>query len=364
LVPNDNVISAGSAMRQRAIELIEAKPIHGAVPTHTNGESTASAPRAVAPSGAKPRTAERAYGGVDGHLREHTISGVERLAVVVAVGLPVLGVLAAIVLTWGWGVQPVHIALLVGGYLATGLGITIGYHRLFTHKSFSTGPVITALLAILGSMATEGRVIRWVGTHRMHHQFSDDHDDPHSPTHHGGGALGVLKGLWFAHMGWIFKSDPAEGFERYTPDLSKSRLLRTIDRLFPLWVALGLVIPGLIAWAVTGTVVGGLLGVLWGGLVRTFVVHHVTWSINSVCHVWGARPYDSHDESRNNVLFGFVGMGEGWHNNHHAFPTSARHGLEWWQFDLSYVIIKGLSYVGLTWDVRTPGQERLDSKRT
>jgi stearoyl-CoA desaturase (delta-9 desaturase) len=363
LIPVDKLIRSGPAaalnptIPPAVIDLIEPK----AAPQSTPKPATAAA---TTPAPAKAGV--RAYGGVPGNQREHMTSLGERLAVIVAVGLPIVAVIAAIVLLWGpqaWGVQPVHIALLVGGYLATGLGITIGYHRLFTHKSFSTGRVMTALLGILGSMATEGRVIRWVGTHRMHHQFSDDHDDPHSPTHHGGGPLGVLKGLWHAHVGWIWLADPQEGFDRYTPDLAQDPVVRWVDKLFPVWIALGLIIPGLIAWAVTGTVIGGLLGVLWGGLVRTFVVHHITWSINSVCHVWGQRPYNSHDESRNNAVFGILGMGEGWHNNHHAFPTSARHGLEWWQFDLSYVIIRGLSYVGLTWDIKVPGAERLAAKR-
>ncbi|HRQ72398.1 MAG TPA: acyl-CoA desaturase [Phycisphaerales bacterium] len=285
-----------------------------------------------------------------------------RLVNLLAVVVPFIGLVAAIVLLWGVGFGWVHLWLLVGGYMLTGLGVTVGYHRLFTHRSFRTNRAVTAVLGVLGSMAVEGPILSWVATHRQHHQHSDRDDDPHSPHGHGEGIRGFFHGLLHAHFGWLFlgqQSDP----DRYVPDLQADPLVRGISRLFVLWVVLGLAIPAGIAWAVTGAWTGAFLGLLWGGLVRVFLVHHVTWSINSVCHLWGSRPYRTHDHSRNNPIFGVLGFGEGWHNNHHAFPASARHGLRWWQFDLSYLVIRGLALVRLARDVRVPRPEHVASKR-
>lgn len=281
-----------------------------------------------------------------------------RVAVLGAVLLPLLGFAGAAWSLWGWGFSWLYLTMLTVMYLATGLGITIGYHRLFTHKSFETGRVMTFLFGVLGSMAVEGPVIKWVADHRKHHQHSDDEHDPHSPHAHADeGVRGVLRGFWHAHLGWLFQEQHPD-FARYTPDLHRDRLVRVISALFPLWVVLGLAIPTAIGGIVSGTWTGAALGLLWGGLARIFLVHHVTWSVNSVCHIWGRRDYKTTDHSRNNTLFGVLAMGEGWHNNHHAFPASARHGLEWWQFDLSYVIIRGLEVIGLARRVRVPSLER------
>jgi stearoyl-CoA desaturase (delta-9 desaturase) len=218
-------------------------------------------------------------------------------------------------------------------------------------------------------MAVEGPVLKWAAMHRFHHQHSDKPGDPHSPhTHHdhdddhGLGVLGVIKGFWHAHMGWMFLPDPKD-LHRYVPDLSSDRLLRAVSRLWLLWTVLGLLIPAAVGFALRGSWYDALLGFLWGGLARVFLVHHVTWSINSVCHLWGSRPYRSHDLSRNNLLFGIVGLGEGWHNNHHAFPTSARHGLRWWQIDVSYYVIRLLAFLDLAWDIKLPTPDRLAAKR-
>jgi stearoyl-CoA desaturase (delta-9 desaturase) len=285
-----------------------------------------------------------------------------QLLSLLAVVIPFLGVLAAIILLWGVGFDWTHLFLLIGGYLLTAVGITVGYHRLFTHKSFRTGRILTAIFGVLGSMAVEGPILRWVATHRSHHQYSDRDDDPHSPHTHGQGLRGFLAGLYHSHFGWFFVKD-RPGLDRYVPDLKADRLVRGISALFPLWVLLGLLIPAGIAWGVTGTWTGALLGLIWGGLVRVFFVHHVTWSINSVCHLWGSRPYRTHDHSRNNPIFGVLGLGEGWHNNHHAFPASARHGLSWWEFDASYLLIRALAALGLVHDVRVPSPERLAIRR-
>ena len=279
-----------------------------------------------------------------------------------AIVLPFVGLIAAMILVWGWGIDWLHLGLFLGGYILTAFGITIGYHRLFTHRAFETTVPVQVIAGILGSMAVEGPLFKWVGTHRKHHQHADSHDDPHSPHLHGDSWSGLFKGLWHGHVGWIF--DPEiPNINKYAGDLQKKPFLRAVHKLFPLWVLLSLIIPTAIAGLYSMTWTGALLGFIWGGLVRVFFVHHVTWSINSVCHLWGARPFNTDDESRNNVIFGVLAMGEGWHNNHHAFPTSARHGLQWWQFDISYYVIKVMGWMGLAWKIKVPDQELIDRKQ-
>jgi stearoyl-CoA desaturase (delta-9 desaturase) len=238
-------------------------------------------------------------------------------------------------------------------YVLSGLGITVGFHRLFTHRAFETSRAVELVFVVLGSMAAQGPLFRWVAMHRRHHQFSDQQDDPHSPHHKGRGVLGLLRGFWHAHIGWAFEADPPN-MARYVKDLQQSRLLRTTNALFPFWVVLSLLMPALVGGLLTGSWMGALLGLVWGGLVRIFLVHHVTWSVNSVCHLWGGRPFPVADQSRNNFVFGVLALGEGWHNNHHAFPTSARHGLRWWQLDVSYWVIRALALVGLARKIGLP----------
>jgi len=297
-----------------------------------------------------------------------------RIINLAAVTIPIIGLIAAIILVWGVAFNWVYLAILAGMYLATAIGVTIGYHRLFTHRSFKTPRPVAAIFAALGSMAVEGPLLQWVATHRRHHQHSDRPDDPHSPHTHGDGLWGTLRGMWHAHLGWILATHtfvptrnrasrvPVE-LARYVKDLRRDPLCRWMNRTFPLWVALGLLIPAAVGGLATLTWTGALLGFIWGGLVRILLVHHVTWSINSVCHIWGTRPFRCHDESRNNALFGVLALGEGWHNNHHAFPTSARHGLQWWQLDVSYIIIRCMGIVGLATDIRVPSAQRIASKR-
>jgi len=278
-----------------------------------------------------------------------------RAALLIAVIAPFFGLFAAIISFWGWGFRWSDLALFVAMYLFSAIGITVGFHRLFTHRSFETNRAVQFVLAVLGSMAVQGPLLEWVALHRRHHQHSDDIDDPHSPHHQGSGVWGVIRGLWHAHVGWMFAAKPAD-LQRYVQDLRNSKILRAVSVLFPLWVAAGLLIPAGLGWWLTGTISGAWTGFLWGGLVRILFVHHVTWSVNSVCHVWGRQPFRSHDESRNNALFGVIGLGEGWHNTHHAFPTSARHGLKWWQVDVSYWVIRGLELLGLAWNVKRPSE--------
>ncbi len=285
-----------------------------------------------------------------------------RLTMLVAIILPILGVAAAAVLLWGWGFSWTDLGLLIGMYLLTILGVGVGFHRLFVHRSFDGPMPVKVAFAVAGSMAVQGDLFWWVGTHRRHHQHSDTPADPHTPHGHGHGLLGWLKGYWHAHIGWFF-GPPEPDLERYVKGLKQSPTLRAVSKLFPLWAALGFALPALLGGLITQSWAGALTGLLWGGLVRLFLAHHVTWSINSACHLWGLRPFESDDESRNNVVFGVLGLGEGWHNTHHAFPTSARHGLSWWQPDVSYWVIRALSWVGLAWDVKLPTSAARAAKR-
>ena len=285
-----------------------------------------------------------------------------KLANLTAVVIPFAGLVVAIVLLWQVAFDWTYLAILVGMYLATAIGITVGYHRLFTHCSFKTSKPVVAILAALGSMAVEGPVMRWAATHRRHHQHSDGDSDPHSPHVHGTGLWSMIRGMWHSHIGWMFEPD-IEGLGRYIVDLRKDKLVRWMNQYFFLWVILGLLIPAVLGGLLTMSWTGVLLGFTWGGLVRVCLVHHMTWSINSVCHIWGTKPYNTHDHSRNNAIMGVLALGEGWHNNHHAFPTSAKHGLRWWQFDLSYMIIWTMSKIGLAQAVRIPAKDRIIAKR-
>jgi stearoyl-CoA desaturase (Delta-9 desaturase) len=287
---------------------------------------------------------------------------IEHLAMAFGVFVPFLGLIAAVYLLWGRGISRLDLILLLSFYTFTILGITVGFHRMFTHRACAGGPVLRFILGVGGSMSGQGPLLEWCAVHRQHHKHSDDDGDPHSPNVHGGGFAGMLKGMFHSHMGWLFAPEPA-GVSSAVPDLVADPVLRFVDRWFWVWMLVGWNIPGGIAYAITGSWHAALTGFLWGGLVRTFLLHHVTWSINSVCHVWGTRPYASQDHSRNNPLFGILAFGEGWHNNHHAFPTSARHGLAWWQLDLTWVAIRLLKACRLVWDVRLPSANALEIRR-
>jgi stearoyl-CoA desaturase (delta-9 desaturase) len=237
-------------------------------------------------------------------------------------------------------------------YLVTGLGVTVGFHRLFTHRSFATTPWMRGVFAAMGSMAIEGPVISWVADHRKHHAFADQPGDPHSPhVDHGVGWRGALRGLLHAHMGWLFIHTQRGARKRYAPDLVADPVVSWVDRTFVLWVLGGLGAAFGLGWLIGGTLTAALTGLLWGGAVRILVLHHVTYSINSLCHFFGRKRFDTGDESRNLAWLSFLSLGEAWHNNHHAFPTSAAHGMRWWELDLSSLVIRGLERVGLAWDV-------------
>ena len=294
---------------------------------------------------------------------EHETS--ERVVRTLVVGLPLAALVGAGWLAWGGSLHWHDLVVLALTYVLSGVGITVGYHRLFTHRSFKTSRPLRAMFAVLGSMAVEGSVIEWVATHRKHHSFSDRPGDPHSPhVDHAPGWRGALLGLMHAHVGWMFRGKDMANPSRYARDLLADRDLRFIGRAFPLWVVVGLALPFGLGVALTGSVVGGLTGLLWGGAVRIFLLHHATFSINSLCHFFGRRGFATGDESRNLAWLAPITLGEAWHNNHHAFPTSARHGLGRWQVDPSAWLISGLERCRLAWDVVRVSPVRLDSKRT
>ena len=285
------------------------------------------------------------------------MSALERRITVTAVVLPFAGFVAAIALLWGGMVSGRDLAILAVMYVLVGFGVTIGFHRLLTHRSFDTPKPVRLVLAVLGSMSVQGAVIHWVADHRKHHTFTDEQGDPHSPhTNEATGWRGVLSGLWHSHMGWLFDRDERASARRFARDLREERGMVVVDKLFPLWALLGLFLPFAAGLALSGgELAAGLTGLLWGGLVRLFILHHATWSVNSICHIYGKRPFDTGDESRNNWGVALVSLGEGWHHNHHAFPTSARHGLRRVEFDPSYAIIRLMERIGLARNVRRPG---------
>jgi stearoyl-CoA desaturase (delta-9 desaturase) len=276
--------------------------------------------------------------------------------------LPFVGFLAAIALLWNDLVGPTELAIMAGMYLLTGLGITVGFHRHLTHNAFASPAPVRYAIAVLGSMAVQGPVINWVADHRKHHAFTDRDGDPHSPHGHGEGWRAALAGLWHAHMGWLFEEVGQADKRRYAADLLEDRGMRLIDRWFLPIVGLSLAVPFAIGLAIGGTLEAGLLALLWGGLVRVFLLHHVTWSINSICHFFGRRRFETEDQSRNVFWLAPFSFGESWHHNHHAFPRSAHHGLRPWELDVGGMVISGMERVGLARDVVRISPERQRQK--
>ena len=291
------------------------------------------------------------------------MSRLERNLNLVVVVAPFLAFTVAIVLLWNRFVGWHDLWILAVMYAATGVGVTVGYHRLLTHRAFETYRPVRYFFAALGSMAVEGSAIVWVADHRKHHAFADEEGDPHSPhVDHGSGFLGAVRGLWHAHVGWIFRASGRADVRRYAADLVKDRGMRVINLAFFPLVILGLAIPFGLGLLATGTLVGGVTAMVWGGGVRIFLMHHATWSINSICHFFGRRRFASNDESTNVFWLALPSFGESWHNNHHAFPTSAAHGLRWWEVDVSALLIRAMERVGLAWNVVRVSPERQRAK--
>ncbi len=282
----------------------------------------------------------------------------ERIANLLGVVVPFVGVIAAVVLLWDRAVDWTDLAILAVMYLVTAVGITVGYHRLLTHRAFATYPWVERTFARMGSMAVQGSVMDWVADHRKHHAHTDKEGDPHSPhVGHGSG----LRGLWHAHTGWLLETQGQADWRRYATELYEDPRMRTIGRRFPVFVLLSLLIPTILGYVLHGyTLDGALRGLVWGGLVRIFLVHHVTWSVNSICHFFGRRRFEIGDHSTNVAWLSLVSLGESWHHNHHAFPRSAFHGLRWWELDPSGLIISGMERVSLAWNVVriTPERQR------
>ena len=276
--------------------------------------------------------------------------------------LPPAAVIAAIVSLWGTGITRTDFGIMIGFYVFTGLGITIGYHRLFTHRSFRAVKPLRVILAIAGSMAVEGSVIAWVATHRRHHAYADQHGDPHSPhLAQAGGLRGVIMGLAHAHMGWLFSSENSDQTE-WAPDLLGERAIVRVDHNFGALTLATFLLPALLGLIITGSWVGMVTAFLWGSLVRVAFLHHVTWSINSICHFYGKEAYQARDESKNVWPLAIPSFGESWHNNHHAFPWSARLGLRSWQIDPGWYVLRALSWVRAVRNLKVPTRAQMLAK--
>ncbi|MCZ4496252.1 MAG: stearoyl-CoA 9-desaturase [Thermoleophilia bacterium] len=281
--------------------------------------------------------------------------------------VPLLGFAAAV--AWAWGTSfhwPDAVAFVVM-YTISIMGVTVGYHRMLTHSSFDTKPWVRYAWTGMAMLAIEGGPISWVADHRRHHAFSDKEGDPHSPhlhhdDDHDHSLSGILRGLWHSHVGWMFKTDRTLP-ERWAADMLKDPGLVRMERMFIPFVFISFLLPAAIGFALTGTLYGAVSAFLWGGLARILVAHHITWSTNSICHFFGKRPFDSDDHSTNNWLLAIVSFGESWHNNHHAFPSSAVHGLGKWQVDISAMVIRSMEKVGLAKNVKTPSAGALERKR-
>ncbi len=291
------------------------------------------------------------------------MSRLERNVNIAAVVIPFVATILAAIFTWGSFLHARDVVIFAVMYLMSAFGITIGFHRHLTHRAFDTFKPIRYAFAVMGSLAVEGPVLSWVADHRKHHAFSDEEGDPHSPhVGHGTGLAAVFRGLYHAHIGWLFESNGRAAKRRYCPDLCSDPTMRAIHGAFPLLVLATILVPFAAGWAWGGTLDAGLEAALWAGLVRIFLVHHVTWSINSICHFFGQRRFETGDQSRNVFWLALPSLGEAWHHNHHAFPRSAYHGLRWYELDPSGWVIFSLSKLGLVWNVVSVDRERQRAK--
>ncbi|WP_433871349.1 acyl-CoA desaturase [Saccharopolyspora sp. CA-218241] len=278
--------------------------------------------------------------------------------VYVFVIVPFLALIGAVPFAWGWGLGWTDIAIAAVFYVISGLGVTAGFHRFFTHGAFKTNAAVKAALAIGGMMSVQGPVITWVADHRRHHAYSDRDGDPHSPWRFGSSAGALAKGFWYSHMGWLFERD-VTNVDRFAPDLVKDGALVRLNKLFPVWTLVSFLAPALIGGLVSWSWWGAFTAFFWAGLVRVSLLHHVTWSVNSICHMIGERPFKSRDRAANFWPLAILSFGESWHNSHHADPTCARHGVLRGQLDISARLIWALEKVGWAWKVRWPNEKRL-----
>ncbi len=277
--------------------------------------------------------------------------------------LPLLGFIAGLALIPFWGFGWLEINTLLLTYVLTILGVEIGFHRLFSHKAYESYPFIKKFLAILGCMSAQGPLIYWAANHRRHHQYSDVPGDPHSPHLHGeeNWWKGLYKGLWHAHVGWQYNHD-TPNTAHFTKDLLKNKMLYKVNQNYYIWVILGILLPAFICMLIEGSWRGFVIGFLWGGLARIFLLNHITFSINSICHVWGKSPFHTNEHSKNNIWLSIVSFGQAWHNNHHAFPFSARLNFKWYQIDLGGMVIQLMKFTRLAWDLKVPSPQQIKSK--
>jgi len=287
----------------------------------------------------------------------------ERRVNMAAVIVPFIAVALAVPLLWGDWIGPSDVVVFAIMYALSGFGVTVGFHRMLTHRAFATHSATRYVFAILGSLSVQGPVIDWVADHRKHHAHADEEGDPHSPhVGHGAGVRGALRGLWHAHAGWLWRTHGQARAHKYARELIEDRGMRRINRRFPLIVAASLALPALMGLALTGTLHGALTALVWGGFARIFLQHHITWSVNSVCHFFGRRRFAVDDHSTNVFWLALPSLGESWHHNHHAFPRSAAHGLRWWELDPSAALIALMRRLGLAWDVVRIAPERQTQK--
>lgn len=271
---------------------------------------------------------------------------------------PMLCLLAAVPVAWGWGLSVLDVVLAVSAYIVSGIGVTVGYHRCFTHRSFKPKRPLRIALAVAGSLAVEGSPVQWVANHRRHHAFADREGDPHSPWRYGTDARAVIKGLMFAHIGWMLRRELSNR-ARFAPDIAEDRDLRVVGLLFGPLTAVSLLGPALVGGLVTGSWHGAFEAFFWAGLIRMGLLHHITWSVNSVCHVAGTRPFQCRDRATNFWPLALLSFGESWHNSHHADPTAARHGVLPGQIDPAARIIWLFEKLRWVNDVRWPRADRL-----
>jgi len=287
----------------------------------------------------------------------------EKVLVGIFVAVPFLAMLAAIPLAWGWGLTWHAAVIAIAFYYISGLGISMGFHRYFTHSSFKATTGLRIALALAGSLAIEGPVLNWVADHRRHHKYSDKEGDPHSPWRFGDDWKALAKGLAWAHTGWLFDGNHTSQ-EKFCPDLLADRKIERISRLFPVWVAVSLLAPALIGGLWSWSWQGALITFFWASLVRVAFLHHVTWSINSICHTFGKEEFEVRDKSRNVNWLAILSFGESWHNLHHSDPTCARHGALRGQIDIAARLIWVCEKLGWAYDVRWPDEARLSGKKT
>jgi stearoyl-CoA desaturase (delta-9 desaturase) len=276
----------------------------------------------------------------------------QQVALASFIAIPFAALVLAIPVLWGRGLGWPDVVIAIGMYVFTGHGITVGFHRFVTHKAFRAKRWIQVTMAIAGSMAIQGPIVRWVADHRKHHRFSDRTGDPHSPWLYGSTGTALIRGFWHSHIGWLFEAQSSQ--QQFASDLCNDRVIRAISRLFPLWVALSLLIPPTVGALWGWSWHAAFWAFFWGSLVRVALLHHVTFSINSICHIVGPQPFNTSDKSRNVWWLAIPSFGEAWHNFHHAAPTSARHGVNRFELDTSALIIRAMERVHWVKSVRWP----------